>query len=147
MITLSTACLSFGGATRTILRSSWTNKALERCCWGSFYKIKQCSCSNSACELSWTSPLVRNRLIDLVGEVAEMYASKGLLAGISLDFERGLQYFPAGTPQSVRSSIMPQFVKDVRVAMDKSGHELALGLRLTPRWDTLWQQGLHKYGL
>jgi hypothetical protein len=117
-------------------------KRWEPCCWGSFYKIRQCSCSNSACELSWTSPLVRNRLINLIGEVTEMYASKGLLAGISLDFERGLDYFPTGTPQSVRSSIMPQFVKDVRLAMDKSGHELALGLRLTPRWGTLQKQGL-----
>ena len=118
------------------------HKRWEPCCWGSFYHIDGCTCSNSACELSWTSPLVRNRMINLIGEVAEMYASRGLLAGISLDFERGLDYFPTGTPQSVRSSVMPQFVRDVRAAIDKSGHELALGLRLTPSWSTLRQQGL-----
>ena len=111
------------------------------CCWGGFYKIDRCDCSNSACELSWTSALVRNRLIGLIGELAEMYGSKRL-AGISLDFERGLDYFPTGTPEAVRSSIMPAFVRDVRLAMDKSGHELALGLRLTPQWGRLRDQGL-----
>ena len=71
-----------------------------------------------------------------------MYDNRGLLAGISLDFERGLDYFPASTPPSLRAKIMPHLVRDVRAAMDKSGHKLALGLRLTPRWDTLHNQGL-----
>jgi hypothetical protein len=34
----------------------------QPCCWG-LNGTKTCSCSNEACELSWTSAAVRNRIV------------------------------------------------------------------------------------
>jgi len=62
--------------------------------------------------------------------------------GISLDFERGLDYFPASTPPAARARIMTSFVRQIRAALDATGVQMALGLRLQPTWATLRSQGL-----
>lgn len=94
-----------------------------------------------------------------------MYISRGV-HGISLDFERGLDYFAASVPLSERRSIMKSFLRGIRVRIDNATSaaraawtagdsvvagasrrveppaEVALGVRLTPRWEQLRQQGL-----
>ena len=59
---------------------------------------------------------VRARLGNLLGELASMYAPAGL-AGIELDFERSLDYFPASTPDDERRTLMMGFVRDIRAAI------------------------------
>ena len=109
------------------------------CCWG--WGGHTCSCSNAACELSWNSAAVRDRIVGLIGEMATIYAVKGV-RGISLDFERGLNYFPDSTPPAVRARIMTGFVRQIRAALDATGVQMALGLRLQPNWAMLRSQGL-----
>lgn len=92
------------------------------------------------------SSAVRNRIAALVGEVAQLYAARGL-GGIELDFQRGLDYFPPNTPTSTRRAIMHDFLRGIRVQMDAVStalgvDQMALGLRLTPTWSVLQFQGL-----
>ena len=115
------------------------------CCWQDdpITKKPSCACPSAACEFSWTSRAARTRIAKLVGELASMYAPRGLLAGIELDFERGLDYFPPSTPLPTRRAIMHGWLVDVRQRIEVAGaDELALGLRLSPHWDALRAQGL-----
>jgi hypothetical protein len=96
-----------------------------------------------------------------------MYVARGV-HGISLDFERGLDYFAARVPLAKRKIIMKDFLRGIRARIDNatiaarnvwdacysqhgqtSTHcgveppaEVALGVRLTPRWGQLQEQGL-----
>lgn len=111
------------------------------CCWD---KSHPCTCSNAACEFSWVYPAARDRIVALIGELASMYAGQGV-GGISLDFQRGLDYFPPSTPAADREEIMHEFISGVRQAIDAArpaDTSVALGLRLTPTWSTLRAQGI-----
>lgn len=135
------------------------------CCWLPHNK-GGCRCTTAACEFSWAgSTLARDRVANLVGELAEMYVARGV-HGISLDFERGLDYFAASVPLSERKMIIKSFLRGIRARIDNATNaartawaadhavgsevagrveppaEVALGVRLTPRWAQLQQQGL-----
>ena len=89
---------------------------------------------------------MRDRIIGLVVEVAGMYAARGV-RGIELDFQRGLEYFPSTVPTADRRTIMHSFLRDIRAGLDEAARhagvdDIALGLRLTPKWATLQTQGL-----
>jgi hypothetical protein len=74
--------------------------------------------------------------------------------GVELDFQRGLDYFAPDVPTSQRRTIMRGFVRDVRNRMEAARREgarsssapppppMALGVRLTPSWQRLREQGL-----
>ena len=122
------------------------SEGFRPCCW---LPMDQggCKCSNSACEFSWASPTAGGgwalspaaaRLTALVGEVATMYAKKGV-QGVELDFERGLDYFAADVPPTARRRLMGGFLAQIRGALPEGA---AFGLRLTPRWAELRGQGL-----
>ena len=115
------------------------------CCWIDDPQTKKpsCACPSTACELSWLNAEVRARIVNLLGELAATYAPAGL-AGIELDFERSLDYFPASTPNEQRRTLMMGFVRDVRAAIDAApgGEALTLGVRLSPHWEALRAQGL-----
>jgi hypothetical protein len=126
-------------------------KGWKPCCWLP-QSAGGCKCSNTACELSWTSPAVRTRVAKLAGELAAMYVLKGV-RGISLDFQRGLDYFAESVALDQRRSIMKGFLQDVRRRIDAAAAattaspgdtppEIALGVRLTPSWEQLRLQGL-----
>eukprot|EP01046_Picozoa_sp_COSAG06_P029202 COSAG06_NODE_2691_length_6430_cov_2.427648_10_plen_416_part_00 len=140
-------------------------EGFKPCCWLPHDK-GGCRCTNAACEFSWAgSPLARDRIANLIGELAELYVARGV-HGISLDFERGLDYFAKSVPMSERRSIMKGFVQGIRARIDKAtaaarvewsrGNqsaavaagrveppaEVALGVRLTPSWGQLREQGL-----
>ena len=122
------------------------SEGFRPCCW---LPMDQggCKCSNSACEFSWASPTAGGgwalspaaaRLTALVGEVATMYAKKGV-QGVELDFERGLDYFATDVPPTARRRLMGGFLAQIRGALPEGA---AFGLRLTPRWAELRGQGL-----
>ena len=131
-------------------------RGFEPCCWATA-PHESCSCPNAACELSWSSQPVRDRIAALVGEIAGMYVSRGV-RGIELDFERGLDYFGPAVSAADRRTIMRGFVRDVRARIDAATTSgattgdaaavpVALGVRLTPSWDELRLQGLDELKL
>jgi len=86
-----------------------------------------------------------------VVEVAGMYASRGV-RGVELDFQRGLEYFPSSVPTAQRRAIMHGFLRDIRAGLDAAARragvtDIALGVRLTPKWATLTSQGLDEIAM
>lgn len=117
------------------------------CCWalGNASCANDYACNEKACEFSWLSPVMPQRLVRLIGEVSEMYGNR--VAGIELCVRCAGDYFPLKTAQAVRNKLMMAFVRQVRLAMDAATEglglpQLALGLQLSPDWGNLRAVGL-----
>jgi hypothetical protein len=117
------------------------------CCWelGNLSCANSFGCNEKACEFSWLSPVMPQRLVRLIGELSTMYGGK--IAGIELCVRCAGDYFPLKTAQAVRRKVMTAFVRQVRLAMDAAMEglglpQLALGLQLSPDWGNLRAVGL-----
>ena len=115
----------------------------RQCCWENG---NSCVCGEISCEFSWLSPVMPNRLVGLIQELATMYVNRGVV-GVELNFMRAQDYFPIRTPQRTRTAVMQAFLRQVRQAMDAATTalgqpQLALGLQLSPDWNNIRAQGL-----
>jgi hypothetical protein len=119
----------------------------QPCCWSCAHTAqppcKACTCKSAACELSFSNAKPRDRISKLIGELISIYIPRGV-RGVELDFQRGLDYFPASVNTTERRRLMRAFVSGVRRSLEGAagGKDVALGLRVTPSWKVLRLQGL-----
>jgi hypothetical protein len=65
---------------------------------------------------NWLIPEVRQRKLDLITEMVELYP----LDGLELDFMRFPNYFPQGTSKKQRVAVMTEFIAQIRALLDRT---------------------------